>query len=146
MTIPRNGVGSALSCLLADDSQPLLDALAGLLRGEGFDILGVARTGIEALLLLERLTATAIVLDLRLPDLSGLDVARRAAQILQRKTSVVIYTSFADAKVVSEALDAGARAVVLKDAPPANLLTALAEVASGNIYIDPRLPSPRRHR
>jgi two-component system response regulator DesR len=80
-----------------------------------------------------------ILLDVRMPDLNGLEVARRAAEILRKKISIVFYTSYADSTFVREALDAGARGVVLKDAPPSNLLDALAEVAEGGVYIDPRL-------
>jgi two-component system response regulator DesR len=126
-------------CLLADDSEPVRSALASLLDEEGIEVMGQAATGLEALVLLEELPATVILLDVRLPDLNGLDVARRAAEILRKKTSIVFYTSYADSAFVREALDAGARGVVLKDAPPSNLLDALDEVAGGGVYLDPRL-------
>ncbi len=128
-----------MRCLLADDSEPVRSALASLLGEEGIEVIGQAATGLEALVLLEELPSTVILLDVRMPDLNGLDVARRAAEILRKKISVVFYTSYADSTFVREALDAGARGVVLKDAPPSNLLDALAEVAEGGVYIDPRL-------
>jgi two-component system response regulator DesR len=130
-------------CLLADDSEPVRSALASLLGEEGIEVVGQAATGLEALVLLEELPATVILLDVRMPDLSGLDVARRAAEILRKKISIVFYTSYADPGFVRDALDAGARGIVLKDAPPSNLLDALAEVAAGGVYLDPRLrPTP----
>jgi DNA-binding NarL/FixJ family response regulator len=135
----------AVSCLLADDSEPITDALEALLREEHIDVLGVAHTGLDALRLLRLHTPTAIVLDVRLPDLNGLEVARRAAEMARTRPAVIFYTSYADATFVIEALDAGARAVVLKDAPPENLLQALGIVANGGTYIDPRL-RPHRSR
>jgi DNA-binding NarL/FixJ family response regulator len=61
------------------------------------------------------------------------------AEIARRKTAVVIYTSHADESIVAEALDAGVRAVVLKDDSPDNLLAALGSVAAGEIYVDPQI-------
>jgi DNA-binding NarL/FixJ family response regulator len=128
-----------MRCLLAEDSEPVRSALASLLGEEGIEVVGQAATGLEALVMLEELPTTVVLLDVRLPDLNGLDVARRAAEILRKKTSIVFYTSYADSAFVRDALDAGARGVVLKDAPPSNLLDALAEVAGGGVYLDPRL-------
>jgi DNA-binding NarL/FixJ family response regulator len=125
--------------VLVDDSTPLLHALAELLRAEGVAVAGAVQTGTDALRYLQRRPATTLVLDVRLPDLGGLEVARRAAEIQRSKTSVIFYTSEADAAFVQQALDGGAQAVVLKDAPPENLLDAIAAVAAGQIYIDPRL-------
>ncbi len=128
-----------LTCVLADDNGPILEAMESLLRNEGVHVLGSARSGVEALRLLERCDPTAIVLDVRLPDLGGIEVARRAGEIARRKPAVILYTSYADGALVASALDVGVRAVVLKDAPPANLLEAIAVVAGGGIYIDSRL-------
>jgi DNA-binding NarL/FixJ family response regulator len=128
-----------LACVLADDNEQLLVAAEGLLLREGIPILAKATTGAGVLQLLEQQPITTVVADLRLPDLDGLEVARRVAEIARRKTAVIIYTSYADEKMVAEALDAGARAIVLKDGSPGNLLAALAAVASGVVYIDPQL-------
>lgn len=129
----------ALACVLADDHDQLLDACEGLLLSEGVRVLGKARTGEGALQILEEQPITAVVVDLRLPDLNGLEVARRVSEIARRKTAVIIYTSYADDKMVGEALDAGARAVVLKDGSCDNLLAAMAAVAAGEIFVDPQL-------
>ncbi len=133
------GQPRALACVLADDHEQLLDACEGLLLSEGVRVLGKARTGEGALQILEEQPITAVVVDLRLPDLNGLEVARRVSEIARRKTAVIIYTSYADDRMVGEALDAGARAVVLKDGSSDNLLTAMAAVAAGEIFVDPQL-------
>lgn len=143
MAPSSNNHKNPVQCLIADDSEPVRSALKSLLHQEGVDVLGEASSGLEALVMLEELPTTVILLDVRMPDLNGLDVARRAAEILRKKISIVFYTSYADSTFVREALDAGARGVVLKDAVPSNLLDALDEVAGGGIYLDPRLrPEP----
>jgi DNA-binding NarL/FixJ family response regulator len=130
-------------CLLADDSEPVRSALISLLNQEGIEVVGEASTGLDALVMLEALPATVVLLDVRMPDLNGLEVARRAAEILRKKVSILFYTSYADSTFVRDALDAGARGVVLKDGLPSNLLDALDEVAGGGVYLDPRLrPDP----
>lgn len=129
----------ALACVLADDHEQLLDACESLLLSEGVRVLGKSRTGGGALQILEDQPVTAVVVDIRLPDLNGLEVARRVSEIARRKTAVIIYTSYADDRMVGEALDAGARAVVLKDGSADNLLDAMAAVAAGEIYVDPQL-------
>jgi DNA-binding NarL/FixJ family response regulator len=139
VTLRANLSPTSVSCLLADDSGPVLEALEAVLEGEGIDVVGVARTGFEMLRLLERLPTTAIVIDRRLPDLTGLEVARRAAEILRRKTAIVVYMSSHDSRLVGPALDAGARAVVVKGESASNLLDALSAVADGQVYVDPQL-------
>jgi DNA-binding NarL/FixJ family response regulator len=139
MAHPSSCSTQQFACILADDHEQLLEASATLLEGAGVRVLGTASTGVGALELLEEQPVTAVVLDLRLPDLDGLDVARRVAEIARRKTAVIIYTSYANEQIVNEALDAGARAVVLKEGSPDNLLTALSAVAADEIYVDPQL-------
>ena len=128
----------ALACVLADDHDQLLDACESLLLSEGVRVLGKAKTGAGVLKILEEQPMTAVVVDLRLPDLNGLEVARRVSEIARRKTAVIIYTSYADDRIIGEALDAGARAVVLKDGSCDNLLDAMAAVAAGEIFVDPQ--------
>ena len=133
-----------IQCILADDNEVMLAALGGLLAGEEYRVIGHARTGVETLHRLQELPTTALVLDLRLPDMDGVEVVRRAAEILRRKTMIILHTSWADPAQVQAALDAGARAVVLKDAPPDNLLAALRESIAGRVYIDPKLVRRKR--
>ncbi len=127
-----------LACVLADDHKQVLDGAESLLQDQGVRVLGKSRTGIGVLQILEAQPVTAVVVDLRLPDLDGLEVARRVTEIARRKTAVIIYASHADERTIGEALDAGARAIVLKDGSPEHLLAALDAVAAEKIYVDPR--------
>jgi DNA-binding NarL/FixJ family response regulator len=137
-----------VSCLLVDDNRALLGALSALLRDAGVDVAGTAETGVAALTFLQGEPVRVILTDLRLPDFGGVDLARRSVEIARRKTAVIVYTSEADPGTLTEALDAGARGVVLKDASPEKLLQAISTVARGGTYVDPRLKrGPRRsHR
>ena len=134
---PRNGE-SPLTLLLADDHPAILDSVASVLRGERIDVVGRARTGAEALELVERRDPAVALLDQRLPDLSGIDVVRRIVRGSPR-TVTLLYTGHADSALVHEALDAGARGIVLKEAPLADLPRAIAIVAHGGTYLDPLL-------
>jgi DNA-binding NarL/FixJ family response regulator len=128
--------------MLADDHAALLSSLARFLSGERIDVVGRARTGAGALRLLAQHRPDVAVIDFRLPDTNGIEVAREAAEIAP-DTGIVIYTSFGHSKLVRDALAVGVRAVVLKDAEPSQLLRAISEVAAGRVYVDPRL---RPHR
>ena len=134
-----------MTCVVADDNDAILAALASLLSDEGIEILGKARSGEEAVQLVEREQPATLVVDVRLPDFDGVEVARRVGELARPRPAVILYTSYADGCLVGRALDVGARGVVLKDAPPQNLLDAIAFVAGGGTYIDPRLRrGPRR--
>jgi DNA-binding NarL/FixJ family response regulator len=129
---------SPLTLLLADDHPAILDSVATLLRDERIEVVGRARTGAEALELIERRDPAVALLDRRLPDLSGIEVARRIVRAFPR-TATLLYTGHADSALVHEALDAGARGVVLKEAPLPDLPRAIAIVAGGGTYLDPLL-------
>jgi DNA-binding NarL/FixJ family response regulator len=75
-----------------------------------------------------------------LPDVDGAEVARRL-QRLSPETAVIVFTGRSDFAVLTEALDAGARGFVLKDAPLPDLVRAIEMVAEGALYIDPGLAS-----
>src|ERR687887_2219982 len=96
-----------LTCLLVDDNKPVLAALETLLRNEGIDVVGTAGTGLDALRLLEQRRPAALVVDVRLPDLTGIEVARRASELALSRPAVIVYTSYADRSLVTSALDAG---------------------------------------
>jgi DNA-binding NarL/FixJ family response regulator len=71
-----------------------------------------------------------------MPQLSGIEVARRLVRTAP-ETAVILYTGMADRALVIEALDAGVRGFVLKEAPVADLLRAINTIAAGGSYVDP---------
>ncbi len=124
-----------ITCLLADDHRAVLDAISRVLRSQGFDVVAQARDGEDALKAIEQQKPQVSIVDLRMPGMSGIAVARRAA----RHTAVILYTGHSDRTLLIEALDAGVRGFVLKEAPLADLARAIETVAKGGVYVDPVL-------
>jgi DNA-binding NarL/FixJ family response regulator len=83
--------------------------------------------------------------DFKLPDLSGIGVARRVSSENLDRT-VLVYTAYGTAHLLSEAIAAGARGLVKKDAPIEKVLRAFAMVCAGRPYIEPSLASALVHR
>lgn len=128
----------AASCLVADDHPAVLEAVADYLEAAGIRVVGRARDGEEALAKIESLRPRIALVDLRMPKVSGVEIARIVARS-HPETSVVLYTGYGDRAHLTEALDAGARGFVLKEAPMEDLARAITTVARGEIYVDPVL-------
>ncbi len=129
---------SPITCLVADDHPAVLHALAGYLETEGVEITATANDGHKALQLIEQTRPLVAVLDIGMPGLSGLDVTRQLPRIAV-ETAAVVYTGLALPAVAVEALDAGARGIVLKEAPLTELMRAVELAADGRTYVDPVL-------
>ncbi len=127
-----------ISVLVADDHPPVLDAVSRVLEAKGFRVVGTATDGQTALRrIIDRRPAVALV-DIRMSGMTGVEVARRAAT-LAPNTAVVLYTGFGDRELLHQALDAGARGFLLKDASLEEVSSALRRVAAGEIHVDPAL-------
>lgn len=126
------------TCLVADDHPPVLESIARYLEANGFRVVGRARNGEEATMLVESQRPELAVVDLRMPLVTGAGVIRQVARTTPQ-TACVAYSGFGDAASLTEALDAGARGFVLKDAPLDALVRALETVRGGGMYIDPAL-------
>lgn len=123
------------SIVLADDHPVVRQGLRSLLEAEtDFRLIGEAGDGLEAVRLVERLRPNVLVLDLMMPGLSGLEVARRVGQC-SPNTRVVILSMYASEAYVLEALKNGAAAYVLKDSSAADLVKAVREAAAGRRYL-----------
>jgi DNA-binding NarL/FixJ family response regulator len=128
----------ASSCLVADDHPAMLMAVVDVLQEHGIEISARARDGAEALAKLEARRPAVALVDLRMPRVDGIELARRAAN-RSPETAVVVYTAYGDRALLVEALDAGVRGFVMKDAPLSDLVRAVEVVAEGGIYVDPVL-------
>jgi DNA-binding NarL/FixJ family response regulator len=127
-----------VSCLVADDHPAVLEAVSDYLEHAGVRVAGRARDGQEALEKIESLRPSVALVDLRMPKLGGIELARLVARS-HGGTAVILYTGYGDRAQLTEALDAGARGFVLKEAPLGDLVRAIEVVAGGETYVDPVL-------
>src|SRR6266508_3554131 len=133
--------GSIKTCLVADDHAAVARFVGRLLLERGFEVLATVADGVDALDGIVRLRPDLAVLDLSMPNLSGIEVARRAA-VSSPQTAVLLYTGCGQEVLLREALAAGVRGLVLKHAPVNELIRAVETVASGDVYVDPTLAVP----
>ncbi|MDX6596826.1 MAG: hypothetical protein QOE87_713 [Gaiellales bacterium] len=134
-----------IACLVADDHPVIVEAVCDLLEAGGIQVAGRARDGHDALAKIEAQRPPLALLDLRMPGLTGIEVARRAA-VSAPQTAVILYTAHAEIAVLREALESGARGFVLKGAPLPDIMRAIEMVVGGGIYIDPALVAALHRR
>ncbi len=127
--------------LLADDHPLFREGLRSLIaRLSGFEIVGEAASGEEALALVAERRPAIAVLDIGLPDINGIEVARRI-QEGKLETRVVIVSAHADEEYVQQALKAGVSAYLTKDSTLEELEVALRAVERGTTFLSPTVAS-----
>jgi DNA-binding NarL/FixJ family response regulator len=124
--------------VVADDHPAVLESVSRFLEASGLRVIGRARNGEEAIAAIEAQRPSLAVVDLRMPRVTGAAVVRQVSRTTPQSAPLV-YSGFADGAALTEALDAGARGFVLKDAPLDALVRALDTVGAGGMYIDPAL-------
>lgn len=130
--------GRPLACVVADDHPVVLEAVCALLEACGLIVQARAKDGQAALQQIAEHRPPIALVDLRLPGLSGSEIAREAQRV-SPETAVIVYTGQSNVACMTEVLDAGARGFVLKDAPLDDLSRAIEMVAGGGVYVDPAL-------
>ncbi len=126
-----------ITIVLADDHRIVRQGLRVLLDAEpGLSVIGEASDGSEVLDLVERLQPDVLVLDLMMPGIGGLEVARRLQRVAPR-TRVVVLSMYSSEVYVVEALRCGVSAYVLKDTGTAELIRAIREAMAGRHYLSP---------
>jgi two-component system, NarL family, response regulator NreC len=125
--------------VLAEDHHIVRQGIRAILEREpGFEVVGETSDGLEATQLVEHLQPDVLVLDLMIPSLSGLEVARQVRQRSPR-TYIVILSMHAAEAYVLEALQAGAMAYVLKESHSDELVRAIRNALDGRRYLSPPL-------
>ena len=123
--------------LLADDHSIVRRGLRSLIESEpDMQVVAEASDGLEALRLCDEHQPDAIILDVAMPKMNGIEVAERV-QKLSRSPRVLILSMHADESYIIRALAAGARAYLLKDATDEDLIPALRAVAAGKPFFSP---------
>jgi DNA-binding NarL/FixJ family response regulator len=127
----------SIRVLVADDQSMVRAGFRMLLAGEeGIEVVAEATNGLEAVEKAARFQPSVVVMDIRMPELDGLEATRRilAADAAAR---ILVLTTFDLDEYVYEALRAGASGFVLKDDPPEQLIAAIRTVAAGDALLSP---------
>ena len=128
-----------LRVVIADDQASVREGLVLLLGGlPGIDVVGAAADGEQALALVAEHQPDAILLDLHMPVLDGIGATRRLVAEYPA-VAIVVLTTYADDGSVIEALQAGARSYLTKDADRTDIARALQAAAGGLTVFDPRV-------
>lgn len=129
---------------IVEDQRMMLELLASALAKEpGIRVVGEAQNGAQALSVVKALEPDIVLLDIGLPDMDGVTVARVLSQAAPR-TSVVALSMHIEPRTVEAMLQAGARGYVLKSASPGEVVRAIRAVADGERYLSPEIePGPR---
>jgi DNA-binding NarL/FixJ family response regulator len=123
---------------IVDDHEALREGLEALLIGSELEVVGSAGNAAAALDLVEHAEPDVALVDIGLPDGSGVELCQT---LLRRRPGlrIVLYTGETDPELLYAGLEAGASGYVLKAGPMSELVEALLHVAAGGTYVDPRL-------
>src|SRR5687768_18290818 len=125
--------------LVADDQSMVRAGFRMLLSGEpDIDVVAEASNGIEAVDKAARFHPSVVLMDIRMPELDGLQATRRILAA-DETARILILTTFDLDEYVYEALRAGASGFVLKDDPPEQLIAAIRTVAAGEALLSPTI-------
>jgi len=124
--------------MLADDHKMLREGLRRSMVERGFDVVGEARDGAEAVELANALRPDVILMDVSMPEIDGVEATR---QIRERQPDVriVMLTMHADQDVLADAIRAGANGYLVKDCSTDEIASAIETVAGGETALSPRL-------
>lgn len=128
-----------LRIVIADDHPIVRDGLRNIIESEpGLEVVGEAGDGESALAIIQRMRPEIAVLDIAMPKLDGLLVARQLrAQELSVK--VILVTMYREQKLFTEALKAGVKGYVLKDSAATDIISCIKAIAAGQNYASPEL-------
>ena len=130
---------SKVRVALADDHPIVLAGLRNLIETEpDLDLVGDATTGQAALELIESTVPDVAILDISMPEISGIALARRLAEE-RSSVRIIILTFYEERSFLKQALAAGVKGYVLKHSAAENLVSSIRAVQSGQVYIDPSL-------
>lgn len=133
------GETMAIRLAIAEDQRMVRELLSALLvREPDFEVVGEAATGTEALALAAQLRPDVLVLDIGLPDVDGIEVARTVKRSLPG-VRLLALSVHGERRFVQQMLEAGADGYVVKAAALEELVQAIRVVAQGNVYLSPEI-------
>ena len=132
-------MATRIRVLIVDDHEMVREGLMSMLRSEpDFEVVGQTGHGEEVAELVESSRPDVVLLDARLPDISGVEVCRRLTRT-HPAVSVVILTTYTDIELVEECLQAGARGYVVKDVERFSLKESIRAVSRGQAVLAPQV-------
>jgi len=130
--------GRAVRILIVDDQALVRAGFRMILEAENdIEVVGEAADGGDAVAAWERLQPDVVLMDVRMPEMDGIEATRRVLAQGETKTKVVMLTTFDMDEYVYDALKAGASGFLLKDVPPEQLVSGIRSVASGDALLAP---------
>jgi DNA-binding NarL/FixJ family response regulator len=131
------GQAGPIRLLIVDDHPVVRDGLRGLFAGDpDFQVVGEAANGTEAVARVERLGADVVLMDLRMPEMGGVEAITRLRQTAPAVRVLVLTTYDTDSDVLP-AIEAGATGYLLKDAPREELIRAVRAAFAGEAVLSP---------
>ncbi len=122
--------------LIVDDHEMVRQGLRAILMAESdFEIVGDAANAKQALELIEQLQPDIVLLDVRLPDSSGITVCKTVSEQFPQ-VAVIILTTFTDEQLIAQCVQAGARGYIVKDIESVDLKRSIRAVARGEAALD----------
>ncbi len=132
-------MANKLTVLLVDDHALVRRGFRRMLEDEPtFHVTGEASDGLEAVKLAQELRPDVIVMDCALPQMNGIEASRRILAKLP-DTAILMLSMHSEDTLVKQALEAGARGYILKNAMDLDLVSAIKKVAEGKTVLDPQI-------
>jgi two-component system, NarL family, response regulator DegU len=128
----------SIRLMLADDHRMLREGLRRSMSDQGFDVIGEARDGDEAIRLAEELQPEVILMDVTMPEVDGVE-ATRQIRLHYPDIRIVMLTMHADQEVLAAAIRAGASGYLVKDCSTEEIASAVRMAASGETALSPQL-------
>jgi DNA-binding NarL/FixJ family response regulator len=129
-----------ISVLIADDQALVRGGLRMIVDAQqDMQVVGEAENGADAVASAQRLEPDIVLMDIRMPELDGIQATRQLAERGPAKTRVLMLTTFDEDQLVYEAMRAGASGFLLKSAPPARLAEAVRVIAAGEALLAPSI-------
>ena len=136
-------MANKLSILLVDDHALVRKGFRRMLEDDpSISVVGEASTGAEAVRLALQLKPKVVVMDCALPDISGIEAMRRI-RAKMRDATVLMLSMHSEETLVRQALEAGARGYILKNAMELDLVNAIKRVAEGELVLDAQFDKPQ---
>lgn len=125
--------------LICDDQKIVCEGLQTILSAdEELEVVGIAHNGHEALEMIPKLEPDLVLMDLKMPEMDGVQATRKITNTYP-DTYVLVLTTYDDDEWIFDAIRSGAAGYLLKDTPPADLITSIKGTIQGKSFIDPQV-------